>query len=187
MDKLFLIEKGHIVVVRDGAKEVGFSPFDEFYKYYPGLDLTGKWYVDYEPERNLYIDSVLNINGFEVVPEYDAVIAAIDNLLEKKNDPFFGKTPEEIQEMTKQSLIQAVQIHLDATARTRGYDGILSAASYATSTNATFRSEGQACVVWRDSVWATCYQIMADVLSGTRPVPTIPEILAELPEIIWPQ
>ena len=84
------------------------------------------------------------------------------------------------------SLINAVQKHLDETAKTRGYDGILSACTYATDTNPTFSAEGQACVSWRSAVWAKCYQIMAEVMAGTRPTPTESELIALLPVIIWP-
>jgi hypothetical protein len=80
----------------------------------------------------------------------------------------------------------AVQAMLDAEAQTRNYDGIMSLCTYATSTNVTFVAEGQAGVNWRDAVWATCYQILSDVEAGNRNVPTIDELLAELPTISWP-
>lgn len=82
--------------------------------------------------------------------------------------------------------INAVQEMMDLKAKERGYDNILSACTYATSTNTKFAAEGQACVTWRDSVWAACYQIMEDVASGTVPEPTLNELLAELPSMVWP-
>lgn len=93
--------------------------------------------------------------------------------------------PPTVDEIVAQ-LTQVVQGHLDATARQRGYDGILSACTYATSGNARFAAEGKACVLWRDAVWATCYEIMAEVMGGTRAVPTAAELIADLPTMVWP-
>lgn len=84
------------------------------------------------------------------------------------------------------SLTAAVQAHLDATARTRNYDGILSLCSYAASTNPKFGPEGLAGVAWRDAVWAACYAVLAAVQAGTRTTPTAAELLAELPAMAWP-
>jgi len=81
----------------------------------------------------------------------------------------------------------AVQQHLDNFARTRNYDGILSAATYATSQVLKFKAEGQYAVEARDATWAKCYEILAAVEAGTRPMPTMDELLAELPVLVWPQ
>ena len=70
--------------------------------------------------------------------------------------------------------------------QTRGYDGILSAATYATSTVPQFKTEGQYAVEARDLTWAKGYEIFGAVLSGQRPMPTIEEVFAELPELVWP-
>lgn len=80
----------------------------------------------------------------------------------------------------------AVQQHLDAFARTRNYDGILSAATYATSQVPKFKAEGQYAVEARDATWAKCYEIMAAVEAGSRPMPTTDELIAELPVLTWP-
>jgi hypothetical protein len=79
----------------------------------------------------------------------------------------------------------AVQAHLDTKAQERNYDSILSACTYATSTNAKFQAEGQACVSWRDACWSHCYQAMAAVQAATRTAPTIAELVAELPVLTW--
>ena len=80
----------------------------------------------------------------------------------------------------------AVQKHLDDFARTRGYDGILSACTYATSTVPKFKAEGQYAVEARDATWAKCYEVLAAVEAGSRPMPTLDELLAELPVLKWP-
>jgi hypothetical protein len=92
------------------------------------------------------------------------------------------KTPEQIQA----EMVATVQKHLDDTAKTRGYDGILSLASYASSTHPPFSAEGQAGLDWRDAVWGYCYQVLADVQAQTRTIPTAAELIAELPVMVWP-
>ena len=91
-------------------------------------------------------------------------------------------TPEEQQQM----FTAAIQMHLDRFAQTRNYDGIMSAATYATSTIPKFRAEGQYAVEARDLTWAKGYEIMDAVMSGQRPMPTLEEVIAELPGLEWP-
>lgn len=80
----------------------------------------------------------------------------------------------------------AVQAMLDAKARERNYDGILSLCSYITSTNLAFAAEAAAGVAGRDAAWSTCYQALADVQNNLRPAPTVAALLAEIPAIVWP-
>jgi hypothetical protein len=87
---------------------------------------------------------------------------------------------------TRTILRDFVQDILDTTAKVRGYDGILSAASYATSLNPKFRAEAQACVEFRDKMWSECYRLEAEVVDGLRSVPTPQELRALLPVIAWP-
>lgn len=80
---------------------------------------------------------------------------------------------------------QAVQHHLDATAQSRGYDSMLSACSYASGTHPKFGVEGRDCLAWRSAVWEKAFLILSDVRAGVRPVPTIEQVLSELPPMVW--
>jgi hypothetical protein len=91
------------------------------------------------------------------------------------------------QEQVIAQYTAAVQSHLDAFAQTRNYDGILSAATYATSTVPKFQVEGQYAVEARDTTWAACYTILEAVQGGERVMPTLDELLAELPALVWPK
>jgi len=82
--------------------------------------------------------------------------------------------------------VGAVQAHLDEIARSRNYDSILSLCTYATSTDAKFAAEGQAGVEWRDAVWTSCYQTLEQWNTGAIDTPTIDDLIASLPEIVWP-
>lgn len=87
----------------------------------------------------------------------------------------------------EKSIVDAVQARLDDFARTRNYDGILSAATYATSTVPKFQAEGQYAVETRDATWAKLYEILAEVEAGTRPAPSgFEDIEPELPALAWP-
>ena len=101
-----------------------------------------------------------------------------------------GGAPEPADAPSAEEMIasvqQAVQQRLDDFARTRAYDGILSACTYATSKIEKFATEGQYAVQARDTTWAACYAIMADVQQGQRPMPTVGQVLAELPVLEWP-
>jgi hypothetical protein len=100
-------------------------------------------------------------------------------------------SPEELVakvEESKTQVVNKVQERLDEFARTHNYDGILSAATYATSTIPKFAAEGQYAVVARDQTWAALYEILADIQSGNRPIPTnFEEIESELPQLAWPE
>lgn len=100
-------------------------------------------------------------------------------------------TTEELNQRKQQiqdQIVAATQTRLDDFARTRNYDSILSASTYATSPTAKFQQEGQYAVQARDATWAALYSILADVLAGTRPMPTgYEEIEPELPALVWPE
>ncbi len=86
-----------------------------------------------------------------------------------------------------QSITAATQARLDDFAKTRNYDGILSACTYATSPTLKFATEGQYCVAARDNTWATLYTIMSEVEAQTRSMPSgYNDIAADLPALAWP-
>ena len=109
--RMFLVEKGKFVILRDeNGTEVGFGSFDEFYKYCPinefSIDLTGKNYIDYEPDRGLYIDdSDSNISVADApVATYEAIINSIDTIQNRVNDPYYGVTLAEAKALKIQTL-----------------------------------------------------------------------------------
>lgn len=92
-------------------------------------------------------------------------------------------TPEQLQAM----VVQATQQRLDDFARTRNYDGILSACTYADSSVPKFATEGQYAVTARDATWAALYALLAEVQAGTRPAPaSFDDVQPLLPALEWP-
>lgn len=83
---------------------------------------------------------------------------------------------------TLESLIEQTKARisawLDEVVQAKGYDNIVSCASYAASSDDVFRAEAQAAIAWRDAVYRAGYQILADIPEG---VTTPDDVMALLP------
>jgi hypothetical protein len=91
------------------------------------------------------------------------------------------------QTRIKDEIVAREQYQQDAFAKTRGYDDIKSASDYAGCAVPKFDAEGTYCKNARALRWAKLYEIMDEVLAGTRPMPqSHSEIDSELPPLIWP-
>lgn len=122
--------------------------------------------------KTAYIGKGCSILDWKISTEY-----------EEYEEEFVENTPN--QEEIKQYLINGVQNYMDKKAQEKGYDGILSACSYINSKNSRFDTEGEKARVWRSEVWEFCYAYLDDVLAGNRPIPTLEELIEELPKIEW--
>ena len=94
-----------------------------------------------------------------------------------------SKTKVDPIENAQKYYIDKIQEMLDSTAQSFGYDNIISMCTYVGSSNAKFAAEGKAALDFRDKTWEAGYQILSDVAAGKRPVPTIADVVAELPTI----
>lgn len=138
-------------------------------------------------------DPVFDDEGNELPPQIDLAncipAGAVDPEIISQGQ-YEAETAEKRQAEAMQTQLREftdlVQKRLDDFARTKTYDNMLSACTYATSTNPVFRSEGQYCVEARDSTWAAANAVLQTVMAGERPIPTWEELEAELPELEWP-
>lgn len=92
-----------------------------------------------------------------------------------------GGVPEAADPPSQGVYETAVKSALDRHARTKGYDSILSAVSYVTSTNATFAAQAVKLRDWRDACWTYCYDQLAKVQAGQITQPTVEQLVAGLP------
>lgn len=93
-------------------------------------------------------------------------------------------TPEQEQQL----YIESIQLHLDNSARTFGYDDIKSAVTYAEEPVVLkFQLEGRAFRAWRSLVWDYCHTQLALVMAGERDKPETHEFVLELPELVFPE
>lgn len=87
----------------------------------------------------------------------------------------------------KAEILNGTQNRLDDFAKTRNYDSILSACTYATSAVPSLQTEGQYCITTRDATWMKLYAMLDEVEAGTRTLPTsFTDIEPELPVLVWP-
>lgn len=80
---------------------------------------------------------------------------------------------------------KALTDFLDREAQSRRYDNRVTCALRA-GYPGPFQAEGIAYATWMDDCNAKGYQIMGDVVAGTRPLPTVDAFLAEMPAMVWP-
>lgn len=129
---------------------------------------------NYDPlTQTLREDTPVQING-QWVQVWEVRAASAEEIAQR-------------QQAIKDQITVDVQARLDAFAKTRGYDNIVSACSYATSTHPRYGAEGRYCVAVREQTWDAMFAIEADVLAGTRPIPSgYQDIEPELPTLAWP-
>ena len=89
-------------------------------------------------------------------------------------------------EQRASAILAAVDAHLNAAARTKGYDSILTAALRAALPVSPFHADGVAFGTWMDLVYAKCYEVLAQVKAGAIAEPKADELLAMLPELQLP-
>jgi hypothetical protein len=126
---------------------------------------------------------------WKIIPaftEYTDEEGVVHTVQEQEAAAIAKDTAEKMQAIQSE-IIDQVQKRLDDFATTRYYNSILSACTYATSVVPRFKSDGQYCVNARDMTWGKLYELLDDVQSGKRPMPTgYAEIEAELPVLEWP-
>ena len=99
------------------------------------------------------------------------------------------KTQEELQqELVNQRIAEiklAVQNTLDLKAKEKDYDTAVSLASYVTSTDDEFHEQANRFIAWRDQCWRKCFEIIGLFNNGDIPMPTVGEVLRQLPTLDW--
>ena len=80
---------------------------------------------------------------------------------------------------------QAFEQHMDAVAKSKGYDSRDSCRLYAGYPN-PFQAEATAFGQWVANTWVLAFQQQQDVVAGTRPMPTAEGAVAEIPAMVWP-
>lgn len=79
-----------------------------------------------------------------------------------------------------------VEAYMDSIVQERNYNSVESCiGKYILSPNAKYRAEAEAVNQWNSECWDKCYEILAEVESGKRAIPSEQELIAELPKLEW--
>ena len=177
------------VLVKDGAVDRYPYFLSDLKKAHPNVSFPAV-----PSDEQLAVFNVFRIHG-NPEPAYDHATQVLeypapvfDGSQWVQTSVVRNKTAEELAAAAaalQASIVQATQQRLDDFAKTRNYDGILSAATYASSTNTTFQAEGQRAVQLRDDTWQALYNILGQVATQGRVVTKFEDIEGDLPVLSW--
>lgn len=94
--------------------------------------------------------------------------------------------PNDQQLLVLDDFEEAVQNFLDESVQKKGYDNVYTCLSYKDDPDPIFSAEAAAVLVWRSQVWRTAQSILNQWMTGQIQQPTVAEVLAQLPELVWP-
>ena len=138
-------------------------------------------------------DVVIKCQAYSHHPEQMAMLRAdlgadaaqYESLIAEVEATYAPPVPPSIEEQIA-VFDAALVAHLDATARERRYDNRVTCALRAGYPGA-FQAEGIAFAGWMDQCNVLAYQLLAEVVAGTRPLPSSPQALIDLmPAMVWP-
>ena len=136
------------------------------------------WYP--ETDVTIYDDNKV-LDGTEtlVVDSVNKIVRVTKGQRDKTAGEIEAELVEALNQ-AKEEMEQAIESHLDSTIVAKGYNSQDSIAKYLVAGN-PFYTECTTISLWIGSVWVYSHQVETAVLAGTRPMPTIEELLAELP------
>lgn len=138
-------------------------------------------------------DVVIKCQAYSNDPEQMAMLRAdlgadaaqYEDLIAEVEATYVPPAPPSIEDRIE-VFDAALVAHLDATARERRYDNRITCALRA-GYPGPFQAEGIAFASWMDQCNALAYQLLAEVVAGTRPLPSSPQALIDMmPPMVWP-
>ena len=127
------------------------------------------------------VDYVNSIDGNYYLEDYQYDEQSRIMLIVRQLPPHVP-TEKEIQE----ELERGVEAWMNTVVAERDYDSIDTCiARYTDSPNPKYAQEAKAVKDWNTLVWDKCWDILKEVKEGKRAIPTLEEVIAELPVLAW--
>lgn len=128
------------------------------------------------PDEAIEVDDAL---FFQTINENDCVWSLVDGVVVKKPIEIKPETPEQIIAR----LEGAIDRYLDAQAQSFRYESIRTMVTYENDPNPKFNAEGVGAKEFRSAVYTLGVNLIGEVQSGLREVPTEAELLALMPKL----
>jgi hypothetical protein len=121
-------------------------------------------------------DTTGQVHGYdETIPAFEPYIEkAIENKWKEVTGSY---PPVETKDQAQTRLSPSITSAINDEAHQWGYDDIVSAVSYITSTNPQYVAEAKALLKWRDEVWSWAIPALNQVIPGE----TAGQFLANMP------
>ena len=100
---------------------------------------------------------------------------------------FLVDSKDDLRLYTVKDYEDAVQKFLDDTVNQKGYDNVYTCLSYKDDPDPVFSAEAEAVLEWRSRVWRTAQGILNQWAAGQIEQPTISQVIAQLPTLVWPK
>ena len=135
-------------------------------------------------EEKVVVENLTPFVRYENVPL--TIQEILNALWLHKKDIKISEVPQELFLRVVQLARVEIAARLDAFAKTRDYDNIVSLCSYATDPLPAHAAEGQRGVNLRSACWEEIRRYSEEVATGKQPVPRLEtEIFAGLPSLTW--
>ena len=151
--------------------------------------------VYYSPsKKGFYIDEMhgdlIPVDAVEIPEQLHQDLIAGEShgkviTVDSNGHPFLQDPPAQSDEQLLCTYEAAIEGRLDQFAQSRGYRNGDRLASYKGSQNATWAAEADRFIALRDQTWTKFIAISDDIKAGKRSMPTLDDLLLELPVLTW--
>lgn len=154
---------------------------DQYFLDFDGNGLLVGRYIDAVHGKNIPKTAVACDTDL-----FDRTILEQDGLWVLMTDGRIVKTafsePTEVDRMM--DYLNQLSGYIDRAAIAWGYDSMLAAVSYSSSSSPVFKHEAELLLAWRDRLWDAALLLQAGVVEGSKPAPPSFEALVQaLPPI----
>ena len=93
-------------------------------------------------------------------------LQAFSKQIDSNGNPILQDPPEPTLQETQDAISARIQNTIDTLAKSWGYDNIVSAISYLSSSNKQYAADATALNTWRDAVWTWAFQNFPSITAG---------------------